>query len=1677
MSLPHLPESCGHCKPKPLPVKVVEPSHVNLDGRLVGKDRRVLAWEQERPPVDTTMPDPKPGTRLPSLAIFHDMLREMDEMGFMDFIPSSTREKLRNVTHEQASDIITRWRELQCANASVADFNDVLTNVFNCNNAPYFLGAGEGARAAIFYMIKYITKDSVELSASLTVFADALASTKKYGSVAEDAGTAARDGKLFAHRILNMLNGGTQEFSDTQLAAMLIGCDASFTTNAYFYFYWSSYVQLARSLVSDGEAPVVAAENAADTGDCLGDAEEEPFEPEVISETHDLGEADNVAATGSAGGIRRYTSPDGEDIFVSPTTLYQHRGADLRYMSPLEWQMSISVVPGEKAETGAPPAPAAGGDAWADGDDSVAGGGGVQPANKAGRKLNPVWSFSEGCPLKDTHIERAKSKFPIAIFAGGPLPKQPAALTGEQRLNPAWQTKADAFATFILCTLREWDPVTGKPGFELSAAELERWLAKLRRQSLPPPPGGDPAPAPGEPPAEFFRQLARGRLFIIRNYSHGLAVDSVAKYLTTVYRLRNRDLWEDLPAEKQGRSKRGDGGEKDTHMSDNDALRKEIDKLRAMNEARQFNPQKIGEALEAEGFIERTLNDFVELSADVQDASALGSATVLSSMARSAGGELPAWNASLPIDDDAARRVLESIKQPRVVVAAPPDASELALRSQLAAASSTGVAWVPPGFEDIDQAAFDQLYEQWAAAKRAFTAGEGPPPGDPPMTPAQRALVRMHVEDLLMFRDAKRRGEPRSVYAARARFPIQFALGAGGTGKSRAWGALRKVMRACDFGYAYATAWMGVAAAPLGGTTLCGTFGWNGLAANRNVFSSEDISPEVIDAFANYVGASCVEDMRENFHIMWVDEVSQLGPIVYGLLDRILRKIMNCDLPNGGVKVVWSGDFLQKDPVGESLPDTLVKVDVYNLQPPPPNTPRALGLALVRNGLRIDFTKVMRSSDKKHLDMMAKLRDCNLANPVTAQTVPRPLTREDVRRDPNWMFPTIGVVSNRERIFYNYHQALRWARLMDKPLVRWRIQFKGRAAASLSTEEVDAFYENELGAWQYFVQGGPGIGLENVRRCNKGMVNGARNSYHSLSWFGKERGVADEAAALVNGDGFRIVTLTDQQRPTTINVRLTRDNDAPAWLESDTLVPGEVVVPIELTRNELELQPLSSDSLIAGLPAVNAEWHPVELAFALTDHKLQGATLQYLLLSLAERAFMPHHDMNGLYVFVSRTTTGDGLRSMAGPPGCHDHLTRLSYSQETKLFEAGWVSQPGSPWLRVWDPQAAKNALAALEKRHGPKKRKAPHVLGAAVKQARAAAKDAVAELLTDPANAKRAPLPRQPQRKAPPARAAAAPSPAPKRGTAAATPSHSASLSILTHGSPFVFSPGAPFQPTQRRVTLRSAVEQRQATRLERSVWGGGPLAAVLCSNTGFLGELELKRSDLARLRPKAYLNDEIINFAAQLLLNEAGSGRRFQIAPSFAMRKACDGLAQETVRWFRFGKIQTHLLSLDQFYLPLFTPPPPDGEVGHWALICFHFKRRRLCLYDSYPGISVHNWADLARQLVRAHSADALPLLREAAIRTAAAATAAREDVPAVSAAVESAVSSAAEAARIAALAEQLSEPGPAAWADWIVEAADVPRQTNGIDCGVFMLINLIFLVRGRLPLSLPFLSSNPQ
>ena len=65
---------------------------------------------------------------------------------------------------------------------------------------------------------------------------------------------------------------------------------------------------------------------------------------------------------------------------------------------------------------------------------------------------------------------------------------------------------------------------------------------------------------------------------------------------------------------------------------------------------------------------------------------------------------------------------------------------------------------------------------------------------------------------------------------------------------------------------------------------------------------------------------------------------------------------------------------------------------------------------------------------------------------------------------------------------------------------------------------------------------------------------------------------------------------------------------------------------------------------------LNCTEHPITLAFAVTDFKLQGKTLEKLVLSIAPRPFPPHLDLKAFYVMVSRVRARCGLRLLHRPP-------------------------------------------------------------------------------------------------------------------------------------------------------------------------------------------------------------------------------------------------------------------------------------------------------------------------------------------------------------------------------------------------------------------------------------------
>ena len=121
-------------------------------------------------------------------------------------------------------------------NSAVVITSPTLANCLGTNTNAQLLGSLVQAKAILFYLIKYITKDATALASTFAVIKYAQDKQKEYPSIAEDAGTDKRDGAQFLQIILNKLNG-ISELGDTQAAAALLGMPAQESTCRRTYVF------------------------------------------------------------------------------------------------------------------------------------------------------------------------------------------------------------------------------------------------------------------------------------------------------------------------------------------------------------------------------------------------------------------------------------------------------------------------------------------------------------------------------------------------------------------------------------------------------------------------------------------------------------------------------------------------------------------------------------------------------------------------------------------------------------------------------------------------------------------------------------------------------------------------------------------------------------------------------------------------------------------------------------------------------------------------------------------------------------------------------------------------------------------------------------------------------------------------------------------------------------------------------------------------------------------------------------------------------------------------------------------------------------------------------------------------------------------------------------------------
>jgi len=559
--------------------------------------------------------------------------------------------------------------------------------------------------------------------------------------------------------------------------------------------------------------------------------------------------------------------------------------------------------------------------------------------------------------------------------------------------------------------------------------------------------------------------------------------------------------------------------------------------------------------------------------------------------------------------------------------------------------------------------------------KKNLSRDEVEPP--PPLNSDQRAFARQHLRAQRLLARARRSGasklEALQILKDANLCQIQQLQGAGGVGKSVLLKAMKRIMLEEGLGEMVVTAWTGVAAAPFGSPTLCTLLKIQFARMKHTEAMNEDAINAMVGAFRD---SACAPD---RLLVFVVDEMSFLVPEAIEMINIQLQRLCGeLDVPFGGVLLLLAGDFTQKPPPNAiSLAETLIATDVTHSNPESraiePVSNRAKGLEHFRMARRTVLAKLMRAEDVTFQEEQKQLRNTTVANPVPESLLRglRAMTRQDLRSDPSWAFATICVLSNFERHHLNRLQATNFAKIHDIPLVVWRRKIKNRWLDTCDESTINELYENEPGAWEYFVRGAPAMLNENIQPT-KYLANGAVGMFHSLSLVPS----AQHEEERIKASGFARIEL--EQPPAIINFQLELPPEDDGK-DIQTLVPGVVVIPVVPSRNTFDYNSTSLFSCLKGVPkTLRCSTFPIDIAFAVTDYKLQGKTKDKLILSLAPRPFPPYQDLKGFYVGVSRVKKRDRLRLLCNAAkrrGGFEHIRDLRHTLELKIWNEAYNAE------------------------------------------------------------------------------------------------------------------------------------------------------------------------------------------------------------------------------------------------------------------------------------------------------------------------------------------------------------------------------------------------------------------
>ena len=300
------------------------------------------------------------------------------------------------------------------------------------------------------------------------------------------------------------------------------------------------------------------------------------------------------------------------------------------------------------------------------------------------------------------------------------------------------------------------------------------------------------------------------------------------------------------------------------------------------------------------------------------------------------------------------------------------------------------------------------------------------------------------------------------------------------------------------------------------------------------------------------------------------------------------------------------------------------------------------------------------------------------------------LGSNDIHENKAWIFAPIIVTSNMERIAIIHSQLHRFAKMNRRMIVRWKnkgtnVWCWGRPLDNTELNESPFMYE-------YFVEGISGYLTANLN-VDLNLANGTAVKYHSLEFRNDEQ--LDEYMIQAHKDADycpdQVNYITLQEPPQAINVQLqdTRslsENQQTCFQQMKMMVSADVqsenfifpIFPSAKRKAETVDIPINNKAEFQCFRTERVPYFPLEAAFALTVHKVQGKTMNYEMLAISSR---PNRQLQmsyeSIYVALSRVRSSEHLRLIlhGNEKASLDYCTKLKPNVHTVRFLKGYSTE------------------------------------------------------------------------------------------------------------------------------------------------------------------------------------------------------------------------------------------------------------------------------------------------------------------------------------------------------------------------------------------------------------------